>query len=96
MHSYRTVWHWLNQGSTTKSTEYKDYVSDPKGVLERLCLSEEEEEENRKRQAKALWVVWFNHPAREILMEDLERGGWFHGLEWDARIVFDAYQAKLE
>jgi hypothetical protein len=73
----------------------QDYVNDPKGVLERLRLSKEEEEK-RKREAKALWVDWLNHPAREILLEDLERGGWLYGLEWDARILFDAYQAKQE
>lgn len=73
----------------------QEYVNDPKGLLERLRLSEEEKK-NRKRQAKAHWVDWKNHPAREILMEDLERGGWLFGMEEDARVVFDTYKDKQE
>lgn len=69
----------------------QEYVNDPRALLERLRLSKEEEEK-RRRQAKALWVDWKNHVAREILMKDLERGGWLYGLEMDARDVFDFYK----
>jgi hypothetical protein len=73
----------------------QEYVNDPQGVLERLRLTREEEK-NRKREAKQKWVDWKKHPAKEILMEDLERGGWMYGLEWDAGVVFEVYQATHE
>jgi hypothetical protein len=73
----------------------QDYVNDPTGLIERLRLAKEEKK-NRENQAKALWVDWINHAAREILMEDLERGGWLYDLDEDARVVFDIYKTKQE
>jgi hypothetical protein len=73
----------------------QDYVNDAEGFAERLRLSKEEKKA-RERQAKAQWVDWKNHAAREILMEDLERGGWLYGLDEDARVVFDTYKTKQE
>jgi len=73
----------------------QDYVNNPAGVLERLRLAEEEKKK-RERDAKAKWVDWINHAAREILMEDLERGGWLYDLDEEARVVFDIYKQKQE
>lgn len=73
----------------------QEYVEDPERVLERLRLAKEEKK-NRQRQAKALWVDWINHAAREILMEDLEPGGWLYDLDEEARVVFDTYKARAE
>jgi hypothetical protein len=73
----------------------QEYVADPARVLERLRIAKEEEK-NWQKQAKALWVDWKNHAAREILMEDLEPGGWLYDLDEEARVVFDTYKAKLE
>jgi hypothetical protein len=72
-------------------------VENPERVLEQLCLAKKEKK-NARRQAKALWVVdWMiNHTAREILMEDLEPGGWLYNLDEEARVVFDTYKARLE
>ena len=73
----------------------QDYVNDPQGHTERLRLSKEEKQQ-RERQTKAKWVDWKNHAAREILMEDLECGGWLYGLDESARVVFDIYQDRQE
>jgi hypothetical protein len=71
-------------------------VNDPEGVLERLCVAKEAKKKE-ERDAKAEWVDWKNHVAREILMEDLESGGWLYDLEEDdARVVFDIYQRRQE
>lgn len=69
----------------------QEYVNDSSGVLERLRLAREAEE-NRKRQAKSGWVDWKKHPARETLMEDLEPGGWLYETEFEASFVFDIYK----
>ena len=73
----------------------QEYVNDPLGLLERLRLSKEEEV-NRKKEAKAKWVDWINHAAREILLEDLEPGGWLYNLDEEAQVVFDTYKARQE
>jgi hypothetical protein len=71
------------------------YVNNPQGVLEQLRMVAEQKKE-RARHAKAQWVDWKNHAAREILMEDLERGGWLYGLDQEARAVFDIYKTNQE
>ena len=51
----------------------------------------------KKKRAKATkeWVDWINHAAREILMEDIEPGGWLYGKDVeDARAIFEIYKAK--
>jgi hypothetical protein len=73
----------------------QDYVNDPKGVTEQLRLAKEEKKD-RQKQAKSKWVDWINHAAREILMEDLEPGGWLYDLDEDAGVVFETYKAKQE
>jgi hypothetical protein len=73
----------------------QEYVVDPERVREKLRIAKEEKK-NQQKQAKALWVDWKNHAAREILMEDLEPGGWLYDLDEEARVVFDTYKAKLE
>ncbi len=65
---------------------------EPEVVLERLRLAKEEKK-NRQKRAKDSWV---DHAAREILMEDLEPGGWLYDLDEEARVVFDTYKARLE
>ena len=72
-----------------------DYLNNPDEVLRH---AEEEREAAEKAKAKKKgWIDWRNSAAREILMEDLEQGGWLYGKDdMDAKEVFDIYQAKQE
>ena len=67
----------------------EDYLKDPEATLERL---------GKKVISKDNWVDWKNHAAREILLEDLERGGWLYELQdnEDPRAIFDIYQDRQE
>lgn len=66
----------------------EDYLKDPERTLRKF---------RRATKTKDGWVDWRNHAAREILLEDLEPGGWLHGQDdLDAKTVYDVYQNKQE
>ena len=70
----------------------EDYANDPEATIKRVFA---EKANKPKKKKKDGWVNWVNHAAREILMEDLEPGGWLHGKDdEDARVVFDLYQTR--
>jgi len=65
-----------------------DYLNDPKETLKRLA----KEQRNRKNGGL---VDWKKHPAKEILLEDLEPHGWLYGSEiLDAVVVYEYYLAR--
>ena len=69
----------------------EDFIRDPEGTRERIAR----EAPATKKKARDGWVNWRMHAAREILWEDIEPGGWLHGLDnEDARAVFDVYQSR--
>lgn len=75
----------------------QDYLKDPvagKQKLEARKADEKRERDDEKKKKRTGWIDWKNSAAREILMEDLEQGGWLYGKDEDARTVFDAYQHR--
>ena len=68
-----------------------DYLLDPAGTLER-CRAQK-----KVKKKKEGWVNWKKHAAKEIMMEDLEPGGWLYEQENEnVRTIFSIYQDKQE
>jgi len=69
----------------------EEYFKDPHATLQKFA---------HKKTTKEGWVDWKNHAAREILLEDLEPGGWLHTLENDdkdeAKDVYEIYKNRQE
>ena len=40
------------------------------------------------------WIKWRSSAAREILIEDLEEGGWLYDDQPEAHVVFEIYKQK--
>ena len=67
-------------------TNLEDYVKDPEGTKARLGV---------KKKTREGWVDWKNHPARDILMEDLLPDAWLYGQDTeDAKDVYKIYQRR--
>lgn len=78
----------------------EEYLDDPEGTRQRIAAAKEEEAAKKAKERKEKtkgWIDWRNHAAREILIEDLEQGGWLHAEDdVDARDVFEVYQSWHE
>ena len=70
------------------------YLKDP-AAAEAAMKAEAEEKNEQKKEAKKKWVEWKDHPAREILRDDLERNGWLYGQDdLDGKFVYQAYMQQ--
>ena len=80
------------QGSTAVLKQnLQDFLNNPEETLERL----KKEKKKKSKKKKKGWVDWRNHAAREILLQDLEFGGWLYGEDdKDVREIFDIYKSK--
>ena len=71
-----------------------DYAVDPEGTLKNIHQLKMSKPERTRKDG---WVNWKSHAAREILMEDLEPGGWLHGKDdEDAKCVCGVYQSRQD
>ena len=69
--------------------QLEDYYNDPKGTLKQMAKDKVKKDRG--------WIDWQNSAAREIMMEDLEPGGWLYGEDdLDAKLVYDVYKSRQE
>jgi len=72
------------------------YLQDPAGTRQKLA-QEKEEKAKALKAIKSKFIDWANSAAKEILDQDMERGGWLYDQQdLDARIVFDFYKTNQE
>lgn len=84
------------QGRTEVLREMLEaYLEDPEEALRKYRGA------RAKKKTKDGWVDWINHPAREILMEDIEPNGWLYTVDYDdaeddsiARDIYDIYRSR--
>ncbi len=69
--------------------QLEDYYKDPEGTLKQMAKEKQKKDRG--------WIDWRNSAAREIMMEDLEPGGWLYGEDdLDAKLVYDVYKSRQE
>ena len=69
--------------------QLEDYYNDPEGTLKKMAKDKVKKDRG--------WIDWQNSAAREIMMEDLEPGGWLYGEDdLDAKLVYDVYKSRQE
>jgi SAP domain len=74
---------------TVLQKNLQDYLDNPRETLKRLAKD--------ALKKKNGFVDWKNHAAKEIFIEDLEPGGWLHGVDdFEAEEVYNYYKATYQ